>query len=311
MFFRHATRPELIASDVLLGSNLPPSTSASPSPLSPTLTNSDDLTMSLDAFTAFLLSPDNAAFKDQQSKIYQDMRQPLSNYFISSSHNTYLVGHQLVGDSTIEGYIRALLQSCRSVEGEQVGSFTISHSPFYIVDIYDGDTEPMVFHGKTLTSKVPVRDVCKAIAKYAFVTSPYPIIISAELHCSLPQQDMLAAIMHEVFGEVLVSAPIGTRISMDELPSPEDLKGRVLFKVYVWVVCDRVMLTSLILRQAKNLYVSETEDIRVKGVTVDAESSSTETSTSDSDIAYEGPEELSRTKARNIEPIRGESRSRA
>ena len=74
------------------------------------------LTMSLDAFTAFLLSSDNSAFTGQNGKVYQPMTHPLSDYFISSSHNTYLVGHQLVGFSTIEGYIRALLRSCRSVE---------------------------------------------------------------------------------------------------------------------------------------------------------------------------------------------------
>jgi phosphatidylinositol phospholipase C delta len=72
--------------------------------------------MTLDAFTAFLLSPDNSVFADQNREIWHDMTRPLSEYFISSSHNTYLVGHQLVGDSTIEGYIRALLHSCRSVE---------------------------------------------------------------------------------------------------------------------------------------------------------------------------------------------------
>ena len=73
--------------------------------------------MTLDSFTSFLMSADNSAFLDQHGKVVHDMTRPLSDYFISSSHNTYLVGHQLVGVSTIEGYIRALLHSCRSVEG--------------------------------------------------------------------------------------------------------------------------------------------------------------------------------------------------
>jgi phosphatidylinositol phospholipase C delta len=76
--------------------------------------------MTLDAFTAFLLSPDNSVFADQNREIWHDMTRPISEYFISSSHNTYLVGHQLVGDSTIEGYIRALLHSCRSVERQSI-----------------------------------------------------------------------------------------------------------------------------------------------------------------------------------------------
>jgi phosphatidylinositol phospholipase C delta len=73
-------------------------------------------TLSLESFTAFLLSTDNSAFTDQDGSIHHDMTRPLPDYYVSSSHNTYLVGHQLVGDSTIEGYIRALLHSCRSVE---------------------------------------------------------------------------------------------------------------------------------------------------------------------------------------------------
>lgn len=81
-------------------------------------------TMSLEAFNSFLLSPDNAVFSDQHRQVHHDMTLPLSEYYISSSHNTYLVGHQLVGDSTIEGYIRALLHSCRSVEGT-----TLSNNP--------------------------------------------------------------------------------------------------------------------------------------------------------------------------------------
>jgi len=82
--------------------------------------------MTLDTFTLFLLSPDNSAFADQHRDIWHDMTRPLPEYFISSSHNTYLVGHQLVGDSTIEGYIRALLHGCRSVEGMSRGFCSLS-----------------------------------------------------------------------------------------------------------------------------------------------------------------------------------------
>ncbi|KAF5373484.1 hypothetical protein D9615_009422 [Tricholomella constricta] len=187
-------------------------------------------TLTLDGFSAFLVSSDNAVFSEKDRDIWQDMTRPISEYYISSSHNTYLVGHQLVGVSTIEGYIRALLHSCRSVE----------------LDIYDGDTEPVIFHGKTLTSKVSVRDVCGAIAKYAFVASPYPLLISAEVHCSVKQQDVLVEIMLEAFGEALVRAPPEGRPKIEKLPSPEDLKGKFLLK-------------------AKNLYVvAQLEALRAK-----------------------------------------------
>lgn len=98
------------------------------------------------------------------------------------------------------------------------------------MDIYDGETEPMIFHGKTLTSKVSLREVCMAIAKYAFLVSPYPIIISAEVHCGLAQQDMIAEIMKETFGDALVTKRLEERSDTETLPSPEELKGRVLLK---------------------------------------------------------------------------------
>jgi phosphatidylinositol phospholipase C delta len=103
----------------------------------------------------------------------------------------------------------------------------------------------MVFHGKSFTTKVSLREVCEAILKYGFVASPYPIIISAEIHCSIGHQDLIAAIMIEVFGERLVKMPMdgesekegleglvmtNNKIEVEELPSPEQLKGRILLK---------------------------------------------------------------------------------
>eukprot|EP01137_Pigoraptor_chileana_P002265 Opistho-2@184 len=45
---------------------------------------------SLDGFTKYLMSKENSIFKPLHRTVYQDMSQPLSDYFIASSHNTYL-----------------------------------------------------------------------------------------------------------------------------------------------------------------------------------------------------------------------------
>ncbi|KAF7294521.1 DNA polymerase [Mycena kentingensis (nom. inval.)] len=164
-----------------------------------------NVTMDVDAFASFLLSEDSTVIKPQSN----DMTKPMSDYFISTSHNTYLA----IGVSTIEGYIRALLCACRSVE----------------LDVYDGPQGPVVYHGRTWTSRVSVEDICKAIAKYAFTASPFPVVLSCEVHCGIEQQDMLVDIMVEAFGPALVRVEEEhTKIS--SLPSPEELKGRILTK---------------------------------------------------------------------------------
>jgi len=145
--------------------------------------------------------------------IYQDMTHPLNHYFINSSHNTYLEGHQLHGKSSTEQYSRVLTHRCRCVE----------------LDVWDGkDDEPIIYHGYTLTTKILFKDALKAIKKRAFKKSDYPIILSIENHCSVEQQIRMAKHLKDVFEDKLLLEPLPEDSSV--LPSPEQLKGRVIVK---------------------------------------------------------------------------------
>ena len=171
------------------------------------------ITMSLAAFQAFLASPENSAtLGDVPPSLKLD--RPLNEYFVYSSHNTYLLGRQVAGESSTEAYISALQKGCRCIE----------------IDCWDGaDGRPTVVHGRTLTSAVLFADCVSVISKYAFVSSPYPLIISLEVHCNPEQQIAMVDIMKKYFADKLVLELLDS--SSRTLPSPEELKGRILIKV--------------------------------------------------------------------------------
>ncbi|KAJ1723462.1 hypothetical protein LPJ53_002218 [Coemansia erecta] len=165
-------------------------------------------TMSTYEFEAYLQSADNSlgnlspSSLNESAKECMNMDLPLNDYFISSSHNTYLAGDQLVGDSTVEGYVHALLRGCRCLE----------------LDCWDGRTTRILFE-----------DVIIAISRYAFAVSPYPVVLSFETHCSLPQQARMATILRKHLGDMLVVAPINGE-GETQLPSPNELKHRIIIK---------------------------------------------------------------------------------
>ncbi|XP_038196397.1 1-phosphatidylinositol 4,5-bisphosphate phosphodiesterase delta-4 isoform X3 [Arvicola amphibius] len=170
--------------------------------------------LSKDGFLRYLCSKDGNIFNPDCLPVYQDMTQPLSHYYINSSHNTYLLRDQLCGQSSVEGYIRALKRGCRCVE----------------VDVWDGPGgEPIVYHGHTLTSRILFKDVVATLAQYAFQLSDYPLILSLENHCTWEQQRTLAQHLTEILGEQLLSTTIDGLL-MDKLPSPEQLRGKILVK---------------------------------------------------------------------------------
>jgi Phosphatidylinositol-specific phospholipase C, X domain len=55
-------------------------------------------------FSAFLKYMSNTGGDAMLSPPEQNLDLPLSSYFISSSHNTYLTGNQLYGSANVEGY---------------------------------------------------------------------------------------------------------------------------------------------------------------------------------------------------------------
>nr|XP_005991625.1 PREDICTED: 1-phosphatidylinositol 4,5-bisphosphate phosphodiesterase epsilon-1 isoform X2 [Latimeria chalumnae] len=174
--------------------------------------------MSFEGFARFLLDKDNFASKNEDLQInVEEMQYPLSYYYIESSHNTYLTGHQLKGESSVELYSQVLLQGCRSVE----------------LDCWDGDDGmPIIYHGHTLTTKIPFKDVVEAIDRSAFINTDMPVILSIENHCSLPQQRKMAEIFKSVFGDKLVTKFLFESDFSDDpmLPSPWQLRRKILLK---------------------------------------------------------------------------------
>lgn len=97
------------------------------------------------------------------------------------------------------------------------------------VDCWDGpDGKPLIYHGRTLTTRIQFIDVIKSIRDHAFEVSPYPVILSIENHCSIKQQKFMAECLQEILGDYLLKKPLDLNETC--LPSPERLKRKIIIK---------------------------------------------------------------------------------
>lgn len=169
--------------------------------------------MNFTAFTSFMVSKYNVPLQEMSEDV-TFMERPINEYFISSSHNTYLLGRQVAGESSVEAYISVLKTGCRCVE----------------IDCWDGnDGWPIVVHGRTLTTHVSFKDVMTVVAKYAFVKVKTPLWLSLEVHCNAAQQAKMSQIIRDTCGMALVTEPLHPGTT--EFPKLSELMGRILVKV--------------------------------------------------------------------------------
>ncbi len=131
------------------------------------------------------------------------------------------------------------------------------------LDCWDGaDGEPEITHGHTLCTRIKFVEAAQArrrprrprrfqpppppppqahllaavgfralptlqaLADAGFVTSPYPLVLSLEMHCCWEQQAKIAAILRASLGERLLLPPALEPPADAPLPSPDALKGK-------------------------------------------------------------------------------------
>ena len=141
-----------------------------------------------------------------------DLDHPLTDYFISSSHNTYLTGHQLLGKSSTKMYSTSLLYNFRMLE----------------LDCYEGEGgEIIITHGYTLVDDLFLDDVLIELKETAFINSDLPVILSIENHLRQKYQEIMVEKLKNILEDLYI---FPYDLKPDHLPNLRDLRKKFLIK---------------------------------------------------------------------------------
>uniref|UniRef100_A0A3Q3G765 Phosphoinositide phospholipase C n=1 Tax=Labrus bergylta TaxID=56723 RepID=A0A3Q3G765_9LABR len=171
--------------------------------------------LGLDGFARYLQSPECQLLDPEHLGVCQDMNMPLSHYYISTSYRSYLLDDQVHGRADLGGLIRALQSGCRCME----------------LGVTDDIPRHHHHHHHHHHAPVTIRSALEVVNKYAFLTSQYPLLIYLCQRCSPGQQRTMAQHLKKVFGSRLYTPealPVSLGGRATTLPSPEQLKGRIL-----------------------------------------------------------------------------------
>ncbi|XP_056098112.1 inactive phospholipase C-like protein 1 [Rhinichthys klamathensis goyatoka] len=185
--------------------------------------------LGLDGFTRYLQSTECQLLDPEHQNVCHDMKMPLSHYFISASYRSYLLDDQVHGRADLGGLTRALQAGCRCLElGVTDGP---EGEPLMGVDYGTDGKHHHHHHHHHHHGSVTLRSALEVVNKYAFLTSQYPLLLHLCQRCSPSQQCTLAQHLKKVFGSKLYtpeSLPVSLGGRATTLPSPEQLKGKVL-----------------------------------------------------------------------------------
>ena len=157
----------------------------------------------------------NSIYDREIMSLHQDMNKPLTDYYCHASHNTYLTGNQVHGETSVEMYAYVLKNGARFVD----------------LDTFDGGdgTEPIITHWHFPVGEVNFKDCLINIKENAFIKNEFPVILSLENHCGPVCQEKMERYFLEILGRENLYI-IDPKCPPLIYPSPNELRRKFIIK---------------------------------------------------------------------------------